>query len=68
MGPRTKVHEITGIRFEWPDPNTVKFRRAPTKSVRDIRCGKILLPGKIGQSLPQVTRFVTDQYAVHELL
>jgi len=49
--PQTKVHEI--IRFDWPDPNIAKlFRRAPTKSVRDIRCGKILLPGKIGQSLP----------------
>jgi len=54
--PRTKVHEITGIRFDWPYPNTAKFRRAPTKSVRDIRSGKILLPGKIGQSSPLVTR------------
>jgi len=48
--PQAKVHEI--IRFDWPDPNITKFRRALTKGVRDIRCGKILLPGKIGQSLP----------------
>ena len=41
---QTKVHET--IRFDWPDPNIAKFRRAATKSVRDIRCGKILLPGK----------------------
>ena len=42
--PQTKVHEI--VRFDWPDPNIAKCRRAPTKSVRDIRCEKILLPGK----------------------
>jgi len=39
--PRTKVHEIREIRVDWPDPNTAKFCRAPTKSVRDIPCGKI---------------------------
>jgi len=30
-------------------PNSAKFRRASTKSVRDIRSGKILLPEKVGQ-------------------
>ena len=39
-GPRTKVHEIRGISVDWPDPNIAKFRRAPTKSARDIRCEK----------------------------
>ena len=33
-------------------PITVPRRRAPTKYVRDIRCGKILLPGKVGRSAP----------------
>ena len=47
--PRTKVNEIRRINFDWPDP---KFRRAPTKSVRDVRCEQTLLPGKIGQSSP----------------
>ena len=47
MGPLTKVHEITGIRFEWPDPNTAIFRRAPTKSVQYVPCGKRLLPGNL---------------------
>jgi len=37
---RTKVHEIRGISVDWPDPNIAKFRRAPTKSARDIRCEK----------------------------
>jgi len=39
----------SGNKFRLPDPyNVAKFRRAPTKSVRDIRCEKwkILLPGK----------------------
>ena len=49
--PRTKVHKIllntcTTIIFDWPYPNTAKFRRALTKSVRDIRCGKIFAPRK----------------------
>jgi len=36
-GPRTtKVHEIRGISVYLLDPNVAKFRRAPTKSVRDI--------------------------------
>jgi len=50
--PRTKVHGIRARSLDWPDPNVVKFRRALTKSVRDIRCRKILLPGKVGQSSP----------------
>jgi len=43
-GPQTKVNEI--IRFDWPDPNIAKIRGAPTKSVRDIRCGKFYSPEK----------------------
>jgi len=50
--PRAKVHEIRVISFDWPNPNVAKFRRAPTKGVRDIRCGKNLYPGKVGQSSP----------------
>ena len=46
----TKVHEIRGLTFNWPDPENCKFHRAPTKSVRDIRCGNILFPGKVSQS------------------
>jgi len=40
--PRTKVHGIQGISLHWRDPNVAKFRLASTKSVLDIRCGKIL--------------------------
>ena len=50
-GPRTEVHEIRGISFDWPaGPNAVTFCRAPTRSVRDIRCRKPVLPRKVGQS------------------
>jgi len=51
-GLRTKDHEIREISFDWPDHNVVKFRRASTKRVRDIRCEKILLPRKVVQSSP----------------
>jgi len=44
--PQTKVYEIPGISFDWPDPNVAKFRRAPTKSVRDIPCWKNLLQSR----------------------
>ena len=47
-----EVHEIRGISFDWQTPNIAKFRRASTKSVRDILSGKILLPVKVGQSSP----------------
>jgi len=47
--PRIKVHEI---RRMGQTPNVAKFRRIPTTSVQDIPCGKILLPGKVGQSSP----------------
>ena len=52
-------HGTPGPKFtkfaEWVSigqtPNATKYRRAPTKSMRGIRCGKILLPGKVGQKL-----------------
>jgi len=46
---RTKVHDIRGMSFDWPNPH---LRLAQTKSVGDKRCGKILLPKKVGHSLP----------------
>ena len=49
-------------------PKLAKFRHAPTKSVQDIRCGKILHPEKVGQSSQQVSRSVINRQAVHEFL
>ena len=60
----TKVHEIRGISFDWPVLNVAIFRCGPTKSMRDICCGNILLPrkvGKIGQSSLYVSRFVINR-------
>jgi len=34
-------------------PNAAKFRCAPTRSVQDIRCRKLLLPGKVNQNSPK---------------
>ena len=48
-GPPGQVLEIRGIG---QTPNVAKLRRVPTTSVQDIPCGKILLPGKVGQSSP----------------
>ena len=39
-----------GNTFRLASPQDVKFRRAPTKSVQDVPCGKLLLPGKLGKS------------------
>ena len=50
--PRTKVHEIQEISFDWSDPTVAKFRCAQTKSVPDIRCEENLVPGKVGQNSP----------------
>ena len=37
----------SGNKFRLTRPyNTAKFRRGPTKSVRNVRCGKTLLPEK----------------------
>jgi len=52
--PRTKVHEIWGISFHWPDPNIVKFRHALTNSVPDIHCQKFLPSEKVRQSSPNL--------------
>lgn len=52
--PRSKVHEIRGISFSLAVAhNITKFHRAPTNSVRDISCGKVLLPGKVVQVHPR---------------
>jgi len=58
---RTKVHEICGIGigFDWPDPCRGQIPLRSDKNVRNIRCEKKLLPGKVRRSSPQVTRFVT---------
>jgi len=48
----TKVRELVSIG---QTSNTAKFRRAPTTGVRDIRCGKNLLTGKVGESSPWVS-------------
>jgi len=49
--PRTKVHEIREISFDWPDPNVAKFRCALTNSMPDISAvTKISPPEKVGQS------------------
>ena len=52
------------FRLHGRTPNAAKVRCAPTKGVRDIRCGKLLLPGKVGQSSPQATRFVINRWVV----
>jgi len=44
--PRTKVHEIRGISFAWPDP-TAKFRRAPTKVCKISVVEQFLAPWKV---------------------
>jgi len=49
-GHPDQVHEIQEYVTIGQTPNTAKFYRAPTKSVQDICCGKILLPGKVGHS------------------
>jgi len=52
-GTRDQSSRNAGNKFRLArPPNIAKFRRAPTKSVRDIFCEKILLPGKVGQSSP----------------
>jgi len=51
--PRSKVHEIRRISFDWPNPNVVIFRRALTNSVSYIRCRIFVLPEKVGQSFPR---------------
>ena len=39
LDPWTKLYEIWGIRFIWPDPNVAKFRRTPTKKCARYYCG-----------------------------
>jgi len=53
-GPPDKVHEIRGTSFDWPDPQRCQISSRPDKKVCEIsiRCRKILLPNKVGQSSP----------------
>ena len=66
-GPRTKVHDIQGTSFDWPNPQCFQI-----SSLSDKKCEIPLLknfaPGKVGQSSPQISRFVTNQQTVHEFL
>jgi len=51
-GPRTKIQRNSGNKFPLARPLTRPNFVTLRQKVRDIRCGKILLPGKVGQSSP----------------
>jgi len=53
MGPPEQTSRNSGNVSIGQMPNVTKFRRVPTKNVRDIRCGKILLPGKVVRIHPR---------------
>jgi len=52
-GTPIQIDEIRGISVNWSDPYPMNLRRALTKSVRDIRCRKFVLSGKVDQRSPK---------------